>query len=289
MTPVSRRVAPTTVLMPFDGSPQAIWTFPIARTLARVMDASLHLVLPGGKGEARERLPLLDHPESEAPPHEILGDLAVELVGLANFNPNAFIVAPAYGTARPESGLDPLSEQIFQLSRCPVLFVQPGMARTIWKPARILVPQDGSAGAAKALCPAARLAERSGAEVLIVHVSSERAPSPQEPGTMEFPAYLDQPQHEWPSWVAGFLSRVRRLCSLAPQTKLRFHWACGDPAREIVALAGRKKVDLITVSSGHLTEPHRAQVVRRVLRDSTCPILVLPCNPCGPWPDAVRS
>jgi nucleotide-binding universal stress UspA family protein len=243
------------------------------------MEASLHLVLPLGKGEARERLPLLDDPESKATPHYLLGNLAVEIVRLANFNPDAFIVAPAYGIARPESGLDPLPEQIFHLSRCPVLFVHPGTARTIWKLARILVPQDGTAGAAKALCPVARLAARSGAEVLIVHVSSEPAASPREPGTMEFPAYVDQQQHEWPSWVSGFLGRVRRLCSLAPQTELRFHWACGDPGREIVALAGREKVDLITVSSGHLTEPHRAQVVRRVLRESPCPILVLPCNP----------
>lgn len=279
MTPSSRGVAPTTVLMPFDGSPQTLWTFPIARTIARVMEASLHLVLPAGKGEARERLPLLDHPESDATPHEILGDLAVELVRLANFNPDAFIVAPAYGTVRPESGLDPFPEQIFQLSRCPVLLVHPGLARTFWKPARILIPQDGTAAAAKALCPVARLAERSGAEVLIIHVSSEREAAPQEPGTMGFPAYVDQPHHEWPSWVSGFLGRVRRLCSLAPQTEVRFHWACGDPGGEIVALAGRKEVDLITVSSGHLTEPKRAQVVRRILRDSPCPILVLPCNP----------
>jgi nucleotide-binding universal stress UspA family protein len=281
MTPSIRLVAPTTVLMPFDGSPQAVWTFPIARTVARVMEASLHLVLPGGRSEVRERLSLLEDFESEATTHELLGNLAVEIVRLATFNPDAFIVAPACGTTRPESGLDPFPEQILRLSRCPVLFVHPGMVRSkTWKLTRILIPQDGTAGAAKALCPAARLAARSGAEVLIQHVSSERAPAPQEPGTMEFPAYVDQPQHEWPSWVAGFLDRVRHLCNLPPQTALRFHWACGDPGREIVALARRQKVDLITVSWGRSTEPHRARVVRRVLRESPCPILVLPCDPC---------
>jgi len=266
--------------MPFDGSLQAVWTFPIARTIAHVMEASLHLVLPGEKRDVRARLALLDDPESEATPHELLGNPAVELVRLASVNPGAFIVAPAHGSARPESGLDPFPEEILRLSRCPVLVVHPHRPRTTWKPARILIPQDGTAAAAKALCPAVRLAAGSGAEVLIVHVSSNRPPAPQEPGTLEFPAYVDQPQHEWPSWVAGFLERVRHLCDLPASTTLRFHWACGDPGQEIVSLARRKKVDLITVSWGRSTELARAQVVRKVLRDSPCPILVLPCEPC---------
>jgi nucleotide-binding universal stress UspA family protein len=276
----TRLVASTTVLMPFDGSPQAVWTFPLARTLARLMEASLHLVLPGGKAEARERLSLLDDPESEATPHELMGDLPVEIARLATFNPDAYIVAPAHGAARPESGLDPIPEEILRRSRCPVLVVRPSVALTTWKLTRILVPQDGSTACARALCPAARLAFRAGAEVLILHVSSDHPPRVQEAGTMEFPAYVDQPQHEWPSWVAGFLERVRHLCDLPPQTALRFHWASGDPGREIVALARRKNVDLITVSWGRSTEPDRAQVVRRVLREAPCPILVLPCNPC---------
>ncbi|RPH40601.1 MAG: universal stress protein [Planctomycetota bacterium] len=280
MTPTTGLVTHATVLMPFDGSLQAIWTFPIARTIAHVMDASLHLVLPGGQRDARARLALLDDPESEATTHELIGNLAVELVRLASVNPDAFIVAPAYGSARPESGLDPFPEEILRLSRCPVLVVHPHRPRTTWKPARILIPQDGTAAAAKALCPAARLAARSGAEVLIVHVSSTRPPDPQEPGTLEFPAYMDQPQHEWPSWAACFLERVRHLCELPPQTTLRFHWACGDPGREIVSLARRKKVDLIMVSWGRSPDPARSQVVRQILRESSCPILVLPCEPC---------
>jgi nucleotide-binding universal stress UspA family protein len=274
--------------MPFDGSLQAVWTFPIARTVARMMEASLHLVLPGGKSEVRARLALLDDPESEATTHELLGNLAVELVQLAAFNPDAFIVAPAYGATRPESGIDPLPEEILRLSRCPVLVVHPSRTRRAWKLDRILVPQDGSATAARALCPAARLAARAGAELLILHVSCERPSHPEEPGTLLFPAYVDQPQHEVPSWVACFLDRVRHLCNLPPQTAIRFHWARGDPGREIVTLARRKKVDLITVSWGRSTDPHRAQVVRQVLRESPCPILVLPLRSLPTRPEGVR-
>lgn len=279
MTPPPRVVASATVLMPFDGSPQAVWTLPVARTIARVMEGSLHLVLSGEKGEARERLMLPAEQTSDATLHELLGDLALGIVRLATFSPDTFIVTPAYGGARPESGLGPFPEEILRLAECPVLLVQPSTAWATWKLARILVPQDGTATAARALCPAARLAERTGAELLILHVSSEPPSRAPEPGTMEFPAYVDQPQHEWPSWVAAFLERVRHLCDLSAHTALRFHWAHGDPGREIVALARRKDADLIAVSWGRCLEPGRAQVVRQVLRDAPCPILVLPCSP----------
>jgi len=72
---------------------------------------------------------------------------------------------------------------------------------------------------------------------------------------------------------------VRHLCCMSPQALLRFHWARGDPGREILALARRKNVDLIAVSWGGCLEPGHAQVVRQVVRDAPCPILVLPCNP----------
>ena len=161
-----------------------------------------------------------------------------------------------------------------------MLLVQPGMAWTAWTPKRILVPQDGSAEAARALCPAARLAEHTGAEMLILHVSSDCPTAPPRPGALEFPAYVDRPHHEWPSWVACFLERVRHLCSLSTLTELRFQWAHGDPAREIVAVARQKKADLVTMSWHRSVEPGRSQVVRQVVRDSPCPILILPGIPC---------
>lgn len=276
MTHSTRVVASAMVLMPFDGSPQALRTFPIARTIARMLEGSLHLALTA---EKRERLPLPAEQSPRTTLHELLGDLALGTVRLASFNPDAMIVLPTYGGSQPESGLGPVPEEILRLAECPVLLVPPGIDWSAWRPTRILVPQDGTADAAKSLCPATRLAEASGAEVVIVHVSPDRPSVAPKPGTMEFPAYMDQPQHEWPSWVAGFLERVRHLCGMTALTALRFQWACGDPGWEIVELARRKHVDLITVSWGRCSDPGRALVIRKVLRDSPCPVLVLPCTP----------
>jgi len=273
MTSSTRVVTATTVLMWFDGSPEAVWTFPVARKIARVMKGSLHLVV---SGDARERLSLLAGQEAEAMLHELIGNPALGMVRLAAFNPGAYIVAPAYGPPRPETGLGFVAEEILLRAECPVLIVEPSMAWATWRLDRILVPQDGTADDARALCPATHLAERSGAEVLILHVSPEGRSEVPEPGAMECPAYVDQPQHEWSSWVTTFLERVRHLCRMSSHTQLRFQWACGDPAREILALARRRRVDLITMCWTRREEPRHAQVVRQVLRESPCPVLILP-------------
>jgi nucleotide-binding universal stress UspA family protein len=266
----------TVVLMPFDGSLQAVRTFPLAQTIARATEGSLHVVLPGKHARARERLNSLAKPQAVL--HEMPGDLASGIARLASFSPDAFIVTPAYTGTRPESGLGSFQEQLLRLAESPVLLVQPSEAWGNWKPARILVPLDGAACTARALCPAARLAARAGSEVLVLHVSSERPSTAPEPGALECPAYADHPEHEWPSWVAGFLERVRHLCSMSPQTLLRFHWALGDPGREIVDMARRKGVDLISVSWNRRLGLGHSQVLRSVFRDAPCPILVLPGN-----------
>jgi nucleotide-binding universal stress UspA family protein len=279
MSPPIPILCSSVVLMPFDGSPQSIWTFPLAHTIARAMEGSLHLVLPGDQTGARELLLLPAELRSQAIHHELRGDPAACLARLAAVSPDAFIVTPSYSGLRPDSGLGAFQEALLQQADCPVLLVQPGATWTTWRPARILVPQDGSPDAAKALCPAARLAERSGAEVLILHVSAERPCGAPEPGILECPAYVDHPEHEWPEWVAAFLDRVRSLCSLSPHATLRFEWALGDPGQEIVAAAQRTGADLISVTWHRSLEPGRSQIVRQVVREAPCPVLLLPCHP----------
>lgn len=276
MSSPTRVVTSATVLMWFDGSPEAAWTFPVARKIANVLQGSLHLVVSGESGNGRERLSLLADQGTEAMLHELIGNPALGIVRLATFNPGAYIVAPAYGPSRPESGLGLVAEEILQRAGCPVLIVQPSMSWVSWKLDRILVPQDGTADAARALCPATRLAERSGAELLVLHVSPEQACDAPKPGTLQFPVYVDQPHHEWPSWATAFLERVRHLCQMSSHTMLHFHWTSGDPGREILALARQKRVDLITLCWTRRAEPGQAQVARQVLREAPCPILILP-------------
>jgi len=271
MSPPLPILCSSVVIMPFDGSPQSIWTFPLAHTMARTMEGSLHLVLPGGAGELPSEWRL------KATCHELMGDPATGLAQFASVSPDAFIVTSAYSGERPESGLGAFQEELLLRVECPVLLAQPSATWATWRPSRILVPLDGSAEAAKALCPAARLAERSGAEVLILHVSTERPSEAPEPGVLECPSYVDHPEHEWPEWVAAFLDRVRHLCNLSSPATLRFQWALGDPGCEIVATARQRGADLITLSWHRCLESGRSRVVRQVVREATCPILVLPC------------
>jgi len=144
MSPPIPVVCSSVVLMPFDGSPQSIWMFPLAHTIAAALEGSLHLVLPGDPSGARERLPLPAELRSQAIFHELLGDPVSGLVRLAAVSPDAFIVTPSYSGARPESGLGAFQEELLRLAECPVLLAPPGTAWTTWRPRRILVPQDGT-------------------------------------------------------------------------------------------------------------------------------------------------
>ena len=93
---------------------------------------------------------------------------------------------------------------------CPVVLVPPERGATPWHLHHVLVPHDGTPTTSAALQPAAELAERGRAELLVVHVTDIRA-APAEPGSLTTPRYVDQPQHEWPAWTSEFVkpSRMR--------------------------------------------------------------------------------
>jgi nucleotide-binding universal stress UspA family protein len=269
-----------TVIAPLDGSVQAIAALSTAKVLAQLERATLHLVHVGERllpadellqvlGLAREHVRGSVIAQADGAP-------AASIVRLASEWQSPLIVMCTHtNPARPASELGSVAEAVLREAPCPVVLVRPELGLGPRALRRILVPHDGRPTTAAALQPAVDLVERSGAELDILHVATADTGRSVEPGTLTAPRYLDQPQHEWPVWTREFLDRLRHLCHCPPTVQTRLFLRTGEPGAEIVRFARERESDLIVVAwRGHL-EGQRAATLRAVVRDATCPALVL--------------
>jgi nucleotide-binding universal stress UspA family protein len=133
----------------------------------------------------------------------------------------------------------------------------------------ILIANDGSEGADKALILAVGLAKQEGATLHMVCVEE----------ISEFPETIGEVADE--KRMAGRFYRpvVRRAEQLAEENgvKLKTHLIAGHPVRDIVILAGEIKADLLVIgATGHSTFYERVLGTRadRLVDLSPCPILV---------------
>ena len=74
--------------------------------------------------------------------------------------------------------------------------------------------------------------------------------------------------------MAEFVERLAGV-SHFDVTKLHLHLGHGEPGREVVRFAAENGVDLIVLAWRGALEEERAQVVKSVLHDTPCPVMVL--------------
>jgi nucleotide-binding universal stress UspA family protein len=137
---------------------------------------------------------------------------------------------------------------------------------------KILVGVDGSENAYRALEQGTALAEKFGAQIIVVFVVHipVSAYSYDAFGSMEIFSKLEQEGKE-------VLAKSELLCrqkGLAVKTAL----ASGDPAQHIIDLAQSEGADLVVVGSrgtGRLERLLMGSVSERVARFAKCPVLVV--------------
>jgi nucleotide-binding universal stress UspA family protein len=139
---------------------------------------------------------------------------------------------------------------------------------------RLLVPHDGTPTSAATIGPAIDFASRAAAELVVLHVATPGTERPTEPGTLLSPRYVDQPQHEWPVWTREFLDRLRAVGRARDGINIRLAVAQGEAGSAIVDFARANDSDLIILGWRGALEPDRARTMRRVIRDSGCPVVV---------------
>jgi nucleotide-binding universal stress UspA family protein len=186
--------------------------------------------------------------------------------------PRAIVLCKHSGAERGKM-LGRTATKVLHDARCPVVLVPPERGAAPWRLHHVLVPHDGTPSTSAALQPAAALAERGRAELLVVHVTNIKT-APAEAGSLSTPRYVDQPQHEWPAWTSEFLNRLACICPLG-QLRVRMFLAHGDTAAEIMRLSEKQSTDLIVLAWRGILEPPRAATMKDILREAHCPIMVV--------------
>ncbi len=268
---------PATVLVPLDGSEEALAALPVARLIAHLEEASLHIVHISERPEpARElvsRLGLTEEDVKGVILDQGSGPPAEAIVRIASQQESPYIVMSTHtGLKQPVTELGSLATEVVYHAPCPVVLVPPEQGKQPVHLRHVLVPHDGTPATAALAGPALEYAERTDAELLVLHVIAPGMSQPMEPGSITAPQYVDQEQYEWPAWGHEFLERAH----LPQETRrLRMTLAVGEAGEEIARFARKNHVDLIVLGwHGTLSEEH-APALRAVLRDPPCPLLLL--------------
>ena len=266
------------ILVPLDGSKQALAALPVAKALGEIEGATLYILHVVNQKklapeELRSRLGcearLLDGFTVDVR----VGTPSVEILRVAiEMKPRAIVMCKHSGSERAKM-LGRTAMTVLHDAPCPMVLVPPGRSATSWHLQHILVPHDGTPSTSAALRPAAELAERGGAELLVVHVTDIRA-APTEAGSLTTPRYIDQPQHEWPAWSAEFLNRLACICPLG-QLHARMLLAHGDTAAEIMRLSENQSTDLIVLAWRGIWDAPHAETLKDILREAQCPVMVV--------------
>jgi len=268
------------ILVPLDGSKQALSAVPIARSLTEVEGLQIHFLHVGESSESEAELrDRLSHQTGLLEGHAVsarAGDPNEAIVPVAQELGAKIIVLCKHCRPHPQHHLGRTATKVLREAHSPVIFVPPERGISSWYLHHILVPHDGTPTTSAALRPAVELAERAGAELLIAHIANFSLRSG-EPGTFVSPRYIDQPQHEWPSWASEFLNRLACVCPLG-HVPLRILLGHGDPTEEILRLSERHSSDMIVLVWRGSWESPRAGILKEVLSRANCPVLVLRAN-----------
>src|SRR6516225_10201315 len=249
------------VLVPLDSSEQALAALPVAKVLGEIERAALRVVHVSERRPASAELLKLEATVPDG-----------STVDARTGEPAAEILLAA-GEMKPRKTLGSTATNVLRNAPCPVVLVPPGRGSIAWHLQHVLVPHAGTPTTSAALRPAAELAERASAELLVAHVTDVSA-APAEAGSLTTPLYVDQPQHEWPAWTREFVKRLECICPLG-HLHVRLVLAHGNPAAEIVRLAKKQAADLMVLAWRGKWEVPRALTLKDILREAQCPIMVV--------------
>jgi nucleotide-binding universal stress UspA family protein len=266
-----------TVLVPLDGSIDATAAIPVARGFGELLNATVALLHVSDDALTPAALVERMRLSGEDVPGLIVehrpGAAAAEIVKAAGERHASMIVmCPQIRTDLRWRALGSVAAAVLRATPCPVVLVPSARGRKRWELHRLLVPHDGTPTSAATIGPATDLALKAAAELVVLHVATPGAETPTEPGTLVSPRYIDQPQHEWPAWAQEFLARLCAVGGARGETEIRLAVAQGDAGAAIVNFA--RQSDLIVLGWRGVLEPDRARTMQRVIRDTTCPVIV---------------
>jgi nucleotide-binding universal stress UspA family protein len=264
--------------------PQAAAALPVARAVASTTKGELVLVrvvsAANALGEAERYLRAIVHELQDVHVYYVVqhGKPARESLATASAAQADLIVMATHGRVGLQRILaGSVSERVLAESRVPVPLVRPGGKR-VTRLQTLVVPTDGTPGAALALGTAVGLARSSGARLELVQ-AIEPVPAwiyGDDYGVA--PVYLD---HDWEEetlraaqeYADGLAERLRTAC-------MRAHGrACkGNAVSTIQRVADEVDADLIVMSTHALTGPARTLIgstADALVRTARRPVLMV--------------
>lgn len=273
----------STIMVPLDGSAQAVEALPVAQGLAKLFAATIHVVHVTPRRLPSERmcdtLKLTHEQLSNAILNQPTGSPASAIVHEAKqWESHVIVMCPHTGAEKPTGGFGRIAQNILPNMPCPIVLVPPGRGQRPWSLRRVLLPHDSTPTSAIAIGPVADLARRAQADATVLHVASVATAPPEEPGTFPTPRYVDQPHHEWPAWKQEFLNRARAAGKPTPDLTLQTVFCTEGIGEAVVRFAAQHEVDLIALAWRLNLEPQRAQTMRSIVRQAPCPVIIYPAR-----------
>jgi len=252
-----------TILVPHDGSPEAAKAMGCATWLAERLDASLHVLSPGEVGiEGR----VVMHATVGEPEAAVLEEIRAREVKLVVMTARG---ASACAGVEPMRPLGRVAQAIIERTPVPVLLLPLHYVAALpWR--AMLAAASGERAADEALDVAVELANALGLAVTVAHCEDER--SPRAP----LGVYADAAHHEFPRRLEELVSRG--LLGRAPGEQGCIHEVLlcrGDPANELLALLRKRPASVLALGWHGTLAAKRAPVLRRLLEEADCPLLVV--------------
>lgn len=280
------------ILVPLDGSATAAKSLGCAVWLASRLHAELHVLsvsdspLPPQDELARLQVPaefqrqVVLHQASGDPERAITEAIERHRVELAIITTHgASVEAGASEPPDPGQLVGSVARAIMEGSPVPVLLLPPSyVERLPWE--RMLVPVSGESYADDALELAVQFAHLLQLDIIVAHVADAQSGA----GLAAFAHYADALHHEYPDQLEEFVRRALPRSVPAARRAIKEVALCrGDVDSELVALMEKKRVSLLVVGWRGSFMIGSARVLRALISEIRCPLLLVKPAPREPF------
>jgi nucleotide-binding universal stress UspA family protein len=278
---VSTRSSISNIELALDGSTLSKMALPVMRALVEIYRATPHLIYAGEETiDPKGRLARLGLNWEQTPGaviHQAEGSAPDAILALARDLPQPLIVMCTH-TGHNKHGpgyFGSITEAVLSQGPERIVLVAPEHDSRQFKISTIVLAHDGTPAADCAVAPSAELAIRTRAAVIAVHVAAPHSGCPEQAGSFPAPQYIDQPQHEWPSWSSEFIARMLALGAPAPSVKFELVVAGGQPGPELAHFIRRRNADIVVMGIHGQWRPGVSNAARVVIQTGGCPVLLV--------------
>ena len=275
------------ILIPLDSSETSLLALAPAKGLAKLLGMALHALYISDEELTKDELIKKVGLHDEDLPKIMLNHKSgcIEDVILEESKTADFVIMSSHGeTCNKEKLAGSTTIKIMENIDVPLIIIKPEIVVSLeegfWKPKKILIPLNGSMGAAQALAPVMNIISKIQSHIDLLHISSsvscQETETAREEGTFTAPYYQDYQHHEWKLWEKEFMRRFYEIMrENNVKTTLKLTHSTGEPAEEIIKFALENDIDFIALAwHGNMGHLH-AVTMQKVLSKTPCPILLV--------------